>query len=468
MKAGIYLRQSSDPKNDQLGVDRQRQDCVRLCETKRWGYAEYMDNDTSATSRKPRPAYERMLSDIRNGAIGAVVVWDLDRLYRKPRELEDLIDLAEVGTVALATVTGDVDLSTDNGRTYARIKAAIAKGETERKTARMKRRYQQDRETGKPYGAARAFGYTRDHHLDPSTARAVRKAYADVLAGTSLYRIAQDWNAKGYTSARGNQWTQTAVRVVLLNPRNTGFVSLRGEFVRDDKGNEVKADWPAIVTRELFDSVRALLTDKQRTVARTAGRKYLLSGLARCGKCGQTLGSAMPYKNEPQYHCKHCHGCARKIESVDDYVMRIVAERLSREDAADLLVPQDRPDVPALRTKANALRADQDAMALAHSRAEVTLSQLIAFNRSVDAQLVEIDAQLVDVSKARVLQDVIVVGDAAAVRRRLDKLDLDRRRAIIDILLTLTIMPSKSAADMRGGQPRGPLRTDLLRVVWKS
>ena len=131
-------------------MDRQREDCVRLCEAKGWGWAEYMDNDTSATSRKPRPSYERMLTDIRNGAISAVVVWDLDRLYRKPRELEDLIDLAEVGCVALATVTGDIDLCTDNGGTYARIKAATARGETERKVARMERRYRQDAERGVP------------------------------------------------------------------------------------------------------------------------------------------------------------------------------------------------------------------------------------------------------------------------------------------------------------------------------
>ena len=63
-----------------------------------------------------RPQYQRMLADIRDGKIDALVAWDLDRLYRLPRELEDLIDLADEHRLALATVTGDVDLSTDNGR----------------------------------------------------------------------------------------------------------------------------------------------------------------------------------------------------------------------------------------------------------------------------------------------------------------------------------------------------------------
>ena len=93
MQAAIYLRQSEDRNGNMLAVDRQRQDCEKLCAQKGWTTTEYMDNDTSATSGKSRPAYQAMLADIRVGAIDAVVAWDLDRLYRQPRELEDLIDV---------------------------------------------------------------------------------------------------------------------------------------------------------------------------------------------------------------------------------------------------------------------------------------------------------------------------------------------------------------------------------------
>jgi DNA invertase Pin-like site-specific DNA recombinase len=455
MKAAIYLRQSSDPRNDHLGVDRQRTDCVALCEAKSWGWAEYMDNDTSATSRKPRPAYERMLTDIRNGAIGAVVVWDLDRLYRKPRELEDLIDLAEVGQVALATVTGDVDLGTDNGRTYARIKAAIARGETERKVARMKRRYEQDAQRGVSHnGAARAFGYAPDETLDPVRSGAVRKAYAGILVGRSLYGIADEWNAQGFTSARGKAWTQTGVRAVLLNPRNAGLRAHNGEIVGP-------AVWPAIVDRDTFDAVTAILTSPNRRVGGARGRKYLLSGLAVCGKCEKRLGSAMPSKRgqEPRYHCKHCHGVARKIASVDKFVLDVVAERLSREDALDLVTKRDVPDLAALRARATALRTSKDEMAVAKAKGQVTLSQLIAHNEETDRQLAEIKDQTEDDGKARILKDVILVGDRAAVLAKILGYDLDRQRAIIDVLLTVTVLP---------GQARGELRTKLLPITWKD
>lgn len=453
MKAAMYLRQSSDPNNDHLGIDRQRQDCVRLCEANGWGWAEYVDNDTSASTRKPRPAYQAMLTDIRNGAIGAVVVWDLDRLYRLPRELEDLIDLADEYRIALATVTGDVDLGTDNGRLYARIKGAVARGETERKVARMKRRYEQDREQGKPYGVARAFGYRPDHSPDPRTAPAVRQAYADVLAGRSLYAIAQDWNAKGFTSARGKRWAQTGVRAVLLNAKNAGLVTYAGEVV--GQGN-----WAAIVDRDVYENVAAMLADPQRRIGGRRGRKYLLSGLAICGKCGKTLGSAMPSKRGQmaRYHCKHCHGVARKIESVDKYVLDVVAERLSQPDAIDLLTKRDTLNTAALRDRANALRARQQNLAVDYAEDRISRAAMLAGTESVNAQLAEIDVQVTDAAKARILRDVIVPGDHDAVLSRIASKDLDRQRAIVDVLLTITVLP---------GQARGELRRDLLPITWK-
>ena len=148
-KTALYLRQSYAPNGDILAITRQREDVTRLCRARGWlDTAEYVDNDFSATNGKPRPAYQQMLDDIRTGKVTSVAVWDLDRLYRQPRELEDLIDLADEKGLLLATVTGDADLSTDNGRLYARIKGAVGKSEVERKSARQPRRQALARELG--------------------------------------------------------------------------------------------------------------------------------------------------------------------------------------------------------------------------------------------------------------------------------------------------------------------------------
>lgn len=51
----------------------------------------------------------------------AVVCWHVDRLTRTPRELEDVIDLADKRGLELATISGEIDIATPTGRLIARI-----------------------------------------------------------------------------------------------------------------------------------------------------------------------------------------------------------------------------------------------------------------------------------------------------------------------------------------------------------
>jgi site-specific DNA recombinase len=91
--------------------------------------AQYVDNDVSAFSGKPRQQYGRMLADLESGARDAVIVYNLDRLHRRPVKLEEF-----------ATVTADIDLGNDDGLFMARIFAAFAAKESGRKSARIRRK----------------------------------------------------------------------------------------------------------------------------------------------------------------------------------------------------------------------------------------------------------------------------------------------------------------------------------------
>jgi DNA invertase Pin-like site-specific DNA recombinase len=56
---------------------------------------EYVDNDVSAYSGKRRPDYERMLADLADGTVDAVLVYHIDRLTRRPIELEDFLSAVD-------------------------------------------------------------------------------------------------------------------------------------------------------------------------------------------------------------------------------------------------------------------------------------------------------------------------------------------------------------------------------------
>ena len=85
VRAAIYARISSDRDGDQLGVRRQIEDCERLVARKGWHVAErYVDDDVSAYKSRVRPAYRRMLDDLRSGYLDAVVVWGDEESVRAP------------------------------------------------------------------------------------------------------------------------------------------------------------------------------------------------------------------------------------------------------------------------------------------------------------------------------------------------------------------------------------------------
>jgi len=144
VKAGIYARISSDREGDNLAIGRQLADCEQLAARRGWKVVErYVDSDISAYSGKRRPEYQWMLEEIDAGAVEAVVVYHSDRLHRHPRELEDFIDLCDRTKTKLATVSGDLDLSTHEGQLLARITGAVARKESDDKSRRIRRKHEE-------------------------------------------------------------------------------------------------------------------------------------------------------------------------------------------------------------------------------------------------------------------------------------------------------------------------------------
>src|SRR5262249_2084339 len=70
--------------------------------------------------RVVRPEWEKILTSLRRGECNALAVPDIDRSMRDPRTLEDLIDAVEYYGVYVASMTGNIDLTTDAGISAAR------------------------------------------------------------------------------------------------------------------------------------------------------------------------------------------------------------------------------------------------------------------------------------------------------------------------------------------------------------
>lgn len=199
----LYLRQSKDAGLTGLAVDRQRTGCRRLAGERGWTVVEEgIDNDTSASTGRNRPGYQRALQLAEAGDIEVIIAWHVDRLTRRVAELESLIELCEHTGVRVATVSGDLDLTTDAGRLVGRILGAVAGGEVERKSARQKLANQQRAETGCA-PARRAFGHNLDGNPHPAEAPVLRDVCAQVVAGLSINSATKWLSSYGHTTTAG-------------------------------------------------------------------------------------------------------------------------------------------------------------------------------------------------------------------------------------------------------------------------
>ncbi len=89
----------------------------------------YRDKFTGTTNE--RPGLEKLLTDVRNGAVGKVVVWRLDRLGRTAKGLHQLFEEFLSLKVGFLSLRDSLDLSTAAGRLMAGVLASVARYETE-------------------------------------------------------------------------------------------------------------------------------------------------------------------------------------------------------------------------------------------------------------------------------------------------------------------------------------------------
>jgi site-specific DNA recombinase len=459
-RAGIYARISEDRDGDALGVSRQVADCHELAAARGWDITEhYVDDDISAYSGKPRPDYRRMLADITGGQLDSVVVWHLDRLHRQPRELEQFFDVCDrAGGVALATVSGDVDLATHDGRFHARIMGAVAAKSSDDMSRRLRRKAQELARNGRPSGGgSRPFGFEDDRvTVRPAEATIIRDLADRLLAGETLRALASDLNARGLRTTTGRRWAPTPLRRMLRSGRISGQREHQGEIVAE-------ATWPAIIAPEQTARIRVMLDNPARQATRPA-RSYLLKGLVRCGHCDAVLVSRPRDDGARRYVCAtgpQYHGCGRTYvlaEPLEQLVTGAVLHRLDTPDLARALRGERDDDDKELAARLDELTARMDELAATYAAGAVSMREWLAAREPLQGQLDAARRRLARDSRAMVLAEH--AGHAGALRERWTGLSLERRRAIIAAVLDRVVV----GPGRRGYNRFDPSRFEL---VWR-
>lgn len=439
MTTVIYVRQSLDRDGSGAAVDRQLVLCRDLAKRHDLDVeTEFIDNDVSA-SKGIRPGFTALLNAIRNGTVDTIIVWHTDRLYRRVRDLVEIVELAEKHALKILTVkAGDLDLATPAGRMLAGMLGHAARYEVEQKSARQVAANVQRSQRGHWHFTVRPYGYEKVNGkvtIIPDEADVLREMYERFIAGETYYRIAEDLNSRGIPSLKDAQWSMTQVRDRLKNPHYAGIATYKGEETSE-------GDWEPVITRETWERFKA--AQRRRKVRHNWSNKtkYLLSGLAVCGVCGGRMMARPDYRGSGEtrravmtYQCTDNWCTSRLMEPVDALVEASVIDRLSQPDALALLTPTI--DVKPLVEQSQALRQRRDD--LAGLLAEGVLSAAAVRDQSarILKQLEDLQGKIARAEGGANLSHLILADDIADHWRNV--MTFSQKRAILTAGLTVTI-----------------------------
>jgi DNA invertase Pin-like site-specific DNA recombinase len=428
--AAVYARISSDRDGTALGVKRQLVDAKRICYERGWTPVEFVDNDiTAADPKVTRPAYQRMLEAVKNGVVVAVVAWDLDRLTRQPRELQEFLTLADsVGLRNLVTVGDNVDPTTGDGLLVARIKAAVAAEEVAKTKKRLVRAKADKAARGEWNGGPLPYGRGARMTINKAEAKVLREASKRVLAGESFRGVALDLSNRGL-GPRGKRWaggSNLAQRMTA--PHVAGL--------RAHHGDMIEATWEPILDRETWERIRTLRADpSRRTRVGAPARMLLTGGISRCGKCGQPLRARPRTDGTRRYGCppegNHGYGCGgvtRDADQLDAFVTEAVLARLER---SDIRPSTENVDIAAVTDEFELVNAKLAELAASWAADKITRAEWDAARAGLDQRRQRLEHEL---QVARRSSTAAAIAGTSA-RDAWEKLNLDRRRAVIQELI---------------------------------
>jgi site-specific DNA recombinase len=297
-RVALYLRVSSEEQRDRETIELQREFLKDYCQLYGFEIAEiYADDGVSGTiPLHERVEGKRLLDGAKTGKFDTVLVYKLDRLGRSLLVIVDAHDRLQTASVSLRSATEPIDTSNPSGRLIFQMLASFAEYEREtigeRTRAGLHRALRNGKHAGRiPYG----YKLSPDESglvIVEKEARIVSEILANIAEGATLYGESKRLNDEGVPSPgwrfkgerkHGGAWSPSTIRAIIYQSAYSGV-----HKVRVGKEGHIDREVPPIVELGLQKRAEAALeANKHRaSPARKGARKYLLSGLVRCGVCG--------------------------------------------------------------------------------------------------------------------------------------------------------------------------------------
>lgn len=292
LKYCLYARKSTESDERQaMSIGSQIKEMTALAEREGLFIAGIKQESFSAKNSGFRPLFNEMLHGILSGEYDAILTWATDRLSRNGGDLGSLVDLMDRNKLKNIRTFGQNFSNTPNEKFLLMILGSQAKLENDNRSINVKRGIRAKCEMGWRPGAApigyinRSYAGVKEIVLDEERAPIVKEMFErSGLLGQSG-RTIKDWlDSSGFKTKAGAQLSLSQIYRILTNPFYYGY------FKYPQDGPLYKGLHQPIITRELYDNVRARIDDiVPENKAAWGSKKFPFKHLFYCGSCGSRL-----------------------------------------------------------------------------------------------------------------------------------------------------------------------------------
>lgn len=292
---------------------------------------EYIDDGYSATNTN-RPAFLRLVDDIKGGKVETIVVKDMSRFSRDYILLGDyLSNILPFLKIRFIAINDNYDSLKEQGNgldTDTQFKTLYYDLFSKELSEKVRSSVKQIKSQGKNTNWAAPFGYIKDpkdkYHIiiDEKTAFIVKEAFDLLLKGYSCTQVANIFNKKGYitrserkeelklsdysrnfitgSKVKKRAWTSICISQITRNELYTGdYVYNKYKETRIGGRKRIllpEEEWriipnthEAIISREVFDKVKRI--KEKRNFGEYTGNKNrsIFSDKIFCKECGRHM-----------------------------------------------------------------------------------------------------------------------------------------------------------------------------------
>lgn len=326
MQAVAYARYSSDNQRAESITAQLRAIHTYAAQKSIHIIKEYIDEAETATN-DDRSNFQRMIDDLAHIRPKLILVHKVDRFARNRDDAGHYRWLfKKMGgsrVIAVAQDFGDTpeaSLMEGNLESYAEYFSRNLSGE-------VKKGLYENVVQGMHCGGIPPLGYDvgpdLKYIINEREAQAVRLIFNMKLKGHNYKEISQALNVEGYLTKAskkkpGKPFGKNSLHDILRNEKYIGTYVYRKTSPENSRIAEdplatirLEAIIPRIIDDQTFNAVQEILNNRQHHTRSTGDVVYMLSGVARCGVCGQAMAGNSYVSKGKKYYYYRCNNAAR-------------------------------------------------------------------------------------------------------------------------------------------------------------